>query len=194
MDNITDTLRFLGTYIVPLFVIFGIVRLLVSRGIQFYHSHWNHLVNNFNFSTEEFYIKFKKELLSHGVSGINAVDVTLREGNIFSSRRRYIRIKWKDYQYDICAAPFGDGFFVSWWLLQRLSWLQIIISLIPFIGAWLVRKLFPVTYYRIDTASIFMTYAHSSVLKVIEDITKDKGTRALTESERKPILNDIFKR
>ena len=100
----------------------------------------------------------------------------------------------KKYQYDICAAPFGDGFFVSWWLLDRASWIQILIRLIPFIGSWLVRKLYPITYYKIDTASMFMTYAQASVLKVIKDITNDKGVRALSEAERKPILNDIFKR
>ena len=69
---------------------------------------------------------------------------------------------------------------------------KILISKIPFVGGWLARKLYPVTYYRIDTASMFMSYAQSSVLKVIEDITNDKGVRALTEAERKPVLNNIF--
>jgi hypothetical protein len=101
-------------------------------------------------------------------------------------------VKWKDYQYDICAAPFGNGFFVSWWLLYRDSIWKIIISKIPFIGRWIARTLFPITYYRIDTASMFMTYAQSSVLKVIDDITNNKGVSALTKDERKPLLNDIF--
>ena len=39
---------------------------------------------------------------------------------------------------------------------------------------------------------MFMSYAQSSVLKVIEDITNEKGVRALTEAERKPVLNNIF--
>ena len=50
------------------------------------------------------------------------------------------------------------------------------------------KKLYPVTYYRIDTASMFMSYAQSSVLKIIDEITNNKGTRALTENERKPVL------
>ncbi len=41
---------------------------------------------------------------------------------------------------------------------------------------------------------MFMSYAQTSVLKVIDDITNDKGVRALTEAERKPILNNIFVR
>ena len=85
-------------------------------------------------------------------------------------------------------------FFVSSWLFYRNPILKILISKLPFIGGWLARKLFPVTFYKIDTASMFMTYAHQSVLNVVEAITKEKGTRALTEAERKPTLNNIFKR
>ncbi len=41
---------------------------------------------------------------------------------------------------------------------------------------------------------MFINYAQTNVLKVIDDITKADGTRTLTESERKPMLQDIFKR
>ncbi len=194
MNDIFRLLMQYGMFIIYILIFFGILKLLLGAGIKFYHSHWNTLINNFEYSTEEFYLKFKKELLSHGVSGISTSNVSLHEGNIFSSKRRYIRVKWKEYQYDICAAPFGDGFFVSWWLLNKMSWMQIIISVIPFIGPWIVRKLFTITYYRIDTASMLMSYAQASVLKVIDEITDKKGVRAMTDDERKPILNDIFKR
>ncbi|WP_299223126.1 hypothetical protein [uncultured Psychroserpens sp.] len=181
-------------YILYGLISFVILKFIFTKTLKYYHSNWNTLIEDFNYSTEDFYQLFKKELLSQGVSGINANDVSLYEGSMFSQRRRYIRVKWKEYQYDICAAPFGKGFFVSWWLLYKNSVLQIIISKIPFIGGWLTRKLFPVTYYKIDTASMFMTYAQSSVLKVIDEITKDKGIRAISENDRKPILNDIFTR
>jgi hypothetical protein len=46
----------------------------------------------------------------------------------------------------------------------------------------------------VDTASMLMSYAQKSVLNVIEEITNNKGVRTLTEAERKPILNDIYKR
>ena len=118
----------------------------------------------------------------------------LKEGNIFSSRRWYLRVTWKEYQYDICAAPFGKGFFLSWWLLYKNSLLQILILKIPFIGFWLQKKLFPTTYYKIDTASMFMSYAQQSVLNVLDNIATTKGIRMLNTDERKPILNSVFKR
>ena len=181
-----------GVFVLYGVAIFLILRLILGKQLKSYHSNWNTLIDDFNYSTEEFYQLFKKELLSQGVSGINTFDVSLYEGSIFSSKRRYIRVKWKEYQYDICAAPFGKGFFISWWLLYKSSIGKILIYKVPFIGKWLTQKLYPITYYRIDTASMFMTYAQSSVLKVIEDITNDKGVRALTETEKRPVLNNIF--
>ena len=180
-------------------ILWGVITFLLfyiifTKSKKEYHSNWNTLIDNFDFSTEEFYKHFKKELLSHGVSGITTSSVSLHEGSLLSSRRRYIRVSWKDYQYDICAAPFGEGFFISWWLLNKTSLLKILLTRIPYVGEWFVRRIYPITYYKIDTASMFMTYCQSSVLKVIDNITNDSGIRSLTENERKPILKDVFKR
>ncbi len=194
MNDVLYYITIYGTYFLYAIIIFYILRSIFRSSFKNYHSNWNTLINNFDFSTEAFYKHFKKELLSHGISGITAESVSLFEGSIFSARRRYIRITWKDYQYDICAAPFGDGFFISWWLLYKNSLGQLLVSIIPFVGGWLARKLYPITYYKIDTASMFMTFAQTAVLKVIDDITNEKGIRSLSESQRKPILNDIFKR
>ncbi|MEN8775490.1 MAG: hypothetical protein ABF263_09240 [Polaribacter sp.] len=81
---------------------------------------------------------------------------------------------------------------MSWWLLYKDSIAKILISKIPIVGGWLAQKLYPVTYYRIDTASMFMSYAQSSVLKVIDNITNNKGVSAFSEAEKKPVLNNIF--
>ncbi len=194
MEEILYYVMQFSVIIIQILVILFFLRILFLRGIKFFHSHWNTLINSFEYSTEEFYKRYKKELLSHGVSGVTTASVSLREGNIFSNKRRYLRIKWKEFQYDICAAPFGDGFFVSWWLLDRATWIQVLISLIPFIGRWLIRKLYPTTYYKIDTASMMMRYCHQTALRVIDDITDGQGVRKMTEDERKPILNDIFNR
>ena len=183
-----------GTYLIQGLVAFLILKSIFSATFKSHHSKWNTLIDNFNFSTQEFYKLLKEELQNQGIKRIEIEQVSLKEGNAFSSRRSYLRATWKEYQYDICAAPFGKGFFISWWLLYKNSIGQLIISKIPFVGGWLARKLYPVTYYKIDTASMFMTYAQAAVLKVIDDITKSQGVRALSEQERKPTLQDIFKR
>jgi len=167
---------------------------IIKTNLENYHSNWNTLLDDFKYSTKDFYALVEEEIKANGITGVTFEQVYLNESTIISAMRLYLRVHWKEYQYDICAAPFGKGFFISWWLIYDNSPWQIIINKIPYIGTWLVDKLYPITYYKIDTASMFMTYAQSAVLKVVEDITKDAGTRELTELEKRPILSDVFKR
>jgi hypothetical protein len=44
------------------------------------------------------------------------------------------------------------------------------------------------TYYRADTAAMFQSLVHSAVLQVIDEMTKQRGLRQLTELERKPVM------
>lgn len=192
-----DFINFIEEYyyiVIIVLATFFILKAIFRSNFKNHHSRWNTLLDGFTFSTQEFYNLLKEDLNSQGIKAVEIKRVSLKEGNAFSSKRSYLRATWKEYQYDICAAPFGKGFFISWWLLYKTSVGQIIISKIPFIGRWLERQLFPVTYYKVDTASMFMTYAQASVLRVIDAISKENGIRVLTEAERKPVLQDIFKR
>ncbi|MFT5890393.1 MAG: hypothetical protein ACI9Y7_000483 [Dokdonia sp.] len=161
---------------------------------QVAHSTWDHLINDFSFSSKEFYTLLTKELREKGITGVRYERVALKEGNIFSSRRQYLRIRWKDYHFDVCAAPFGKGFFLSWWLVYNSSLLEVLISYIPFIGDWLVKKLFTITFYKIDTATMFMTFTHRAILSVLDELTVEEGIPLIRHDERKPILNNIFTR
>jgi len=157
------------------------------------HSHWNTLLDNLTHSTTDFYDQLSAELSSQNIEGLSIERVNLDTGGVFSHKRLYLRVQWREYTYDCCCAPFGKGTFVSWWMYTRSAKAEEYIGKIPMIGSWLVKKFYPVTIYRMDTASMFMTYTQASVLKVIDAITKEKGTR-LTQEERKPILTDPFKR
>ena len=167
--------------------------MIIKRPREEHHSNWAQLLPNFKFSTKKFYELIKSEMSSHEINGLSIEEVTLKTGSIFSLERLYLRIEWKEYYYDLCFAPFGDGCFVSWWLVFETSSEEDFFTRIPFIGEWIRKRFYRKTYYKIDTASMFMTYAHHSVLAVIDEITKDTGIR-LTEAERKPILRNIFDR
>jgi len=41
---------------------------------------------------------------------------------------------------------------------------------------------------------MFQDSVHAAVLEVIDEATEDKGIRAMSEEEKKPILSDLFKR
>ena len=193
MNTIINYVSEFGLIVLVVLILFFTIKSLISQILKNHHSNWNTLLDGFNFSTQEFYTLLREELKNQSINNLNINDVSLKEGSFFSRRRRYLRIKWKEYQYDMCAAPFGKGFFISWWLLYKYSIVAIIISKIPFIGKWLVEKWYPITYYKVDTASMFMTYCHNAVLNVIDTITKESGIR-ISEQQKRPVLQDIFTR
>lgn len=106
--------------------------------------------------------------------------VDWREGGVLSAKREYLRVRRKQYTFDICGAPFGTGFFVSWWLTEPLGCL----------GGYIRRR---ETYYRIDTALMFQEAVHAAVLEVIDGMTSAKGIRGLSELDRKPILRSLVR-
>lgn len=171
-----------------------IIIAIFKKGIPTLHAHWNTLIDEFQYSTKDFYERLEKELQSHGIEKIKVSEKSISTGSALSKRRLYLRVSWKNYTYDCCCSPFGNGTYVSWWLFSERTGFELLLSKIPFVGGYLVKVLFPTTYYTIDTSSMFMTYAQASVIKVVDDITKEKGIRALPESEKKPILRDIFNR
>lgn len=179
--------------LISLLVVILILFIVLKKPKKDYHSHWAQLLPNFKFSTKEFYMLVKKEMLSHEIAGLSFMEVNLKIGSIVSSSRIYLRVRWQDYYYDLCLAPFGDGCFVSWWLIFETTTGEEFVTKLPFIGGWLQRAFYQKSFYQIDTASMFMTYSHHSVLSVIDEITKDTVIR-LTEDQRKPDLNNIFKR
>ncbi len=157
-------------------------------------SHWYHLIENFQTPTMEFYTAVEQAIERRQIPDVKPSRVDWKEGGVFSAKREYLRIKRKEYIFDICGAPFGTGFFFSWWLGEKPAGLLGMLSEIPFIGlffAWLTR---PKTYYKIDTALMFQSSVHTAVMEVIDGMTSAKGVRALSELERKPILRDLYRR
>jgi len=79
-------------------------------------SQWHQLIPNFQASTHEFYRAFEAAVGGCAVPQISVKVVEHKEGGLASANREYLRMHRGKYAFDICAAPFGTGFFVSWWL------------------------------------------------------------------------------
>lgn len=165
-----------------------VIIIALSKPTPLQHSNWNTLIDGLEQSSKEYYEFLQKAIIERKIDGVHFEAAILSEAGIFSSKREYLRITWKDFQYDVCAAPFGRGFFISWWLLINQSQAGQYIANIPFIGKWLSNKFFPVTYYKLDSASMFMAYIHQCVLEVTDEITKAKGIRSIPENNRNPRL------
>ena len=154
-------------------------------------SHWYHLVDNLQASSKEFYVSVEAELKSRQVPDISVSRVEWSESGVFSAKREYLRIERRDLVFDICAAPFGRGFFFSWWLGERPRGCLGMFFAIPIFGAifeWIFRR---VTYYSIDTALMFQESIRATVNDMADTLTTSKGLRVLTELEKKPIMRNF---
>lgn len=154
-------------------------------------SHWSQLIEGLQASALEFYERVEAAIERRELPNAKRERVDWREGGLLSAKREYLRVKRKKLVFDICAAPYGSGFFVSWWhgefqsLFDRLRQM-------PWLGDFLTA-LRPMTYYKADTTIMFRTSVHQAVLDVVDEYTKAKGLRLLSEGERKPILKDFFR-
>jgi len=165
-------------------------------------SHWHQLFAGFQESPEKIYSLLEEAIHRRGIPDVKIFRIFYPQAGMFSARREYLRVRGKEHVFDICAAPYGTGFFVSWWLgrprkLYLIFIWVLLIFLLLFIGLiivilwWISLR---ETYYRIDTALMFQDSVHSAVLEVIGQVTEGKGIKVLSELEKKPILSDLFKR
>lgn len=154
-------------------------------------SHWHHSIENFQASPMDFYSQVELALQKRQIPDIQGSRVNWREGGILSAKREYLRIRRKEFVFDICGAPFGNAFFFSWWLGELPSGFWALVSLIPILGPLLILWFHRQTYYRRDTAQMFQDLVHSAVMEVIDGMTSAKGLRALSELERRPIIREF---
>lgn len=224
-------------------------------------SHWCKLLENLQYSSRTFYEKLDQAISKRQIPNIHTGQIHWPEGSVLSAKRLYLRLVRERLVIDICAAPFGTGFFVSWrmgeirlrvsffllflllcfcyWMYgsiyDRYSWeiyrfrilhqnefigiiaaaialfflilfflrqvvasglsdLDAVLLRIPILGPFYERFLRPITYYRIDLMLVYQEAVHQAVLEVVDEITTTNGIKPLTESERKPILTELYRR
>lgn len=156
-------------------------------------SHWYNLLEGLQASPKEFYTAVEEAIRKRQVPDVKWFRADFPEGGPLSPRREYLRVTRRDHVFDICGAPFGNGFFVSWWLGELPGGCLALLLAIPLLNL-IVAPFVRMTYYKIDTALMFQECVRLSVLEVIDGMTSAKGLRALSDLERKPILKELFKR
>ncbi|HEV2175104.1 MAG TPA: hypothetical protein VGR71_16140, partial [Nitrospira sp.] len=81
-------------------------------------AHWHQLLENFHTSSLEFYSSLESAIKARSVPELHSARIEHKEGGLASAKREYLRLHRGKHAFDICAAPFGTGFFVSWWLTE----------------------------------------------------------------------------
>ena len=80
-------------------------------------SHWHKSFSQFQTSPMDFFAAVQDAIGRRKVPDLKISRVEWRESGVGSARREYLRILRGDSTFDICAAPFGAGFFFSWWFV-----------------------------------------------------------------------------
>lgn len=157
-------------------------------------SSWSTLIENFNASPQTFYAEVTKSIEKRQMPNAKIDRISFKESHLLSAKREYLRISCKtDFYFAVCGAPFGTGFFVSWWLLEPpAGCLVTLFSGFPVLSSLARAMVKPWTFYRIDTATMFRTATHQAVLEVVDQITSQSNIKALPEADRKPILREFF--
>ncbi len=158
-------------------------------------SHWHNTIQGLEYSPKDFFSLLDSAIKNKKLKDIKVSRIKMSEGGVFSANREYLRVTRKNLAFDICGAPFGNGFFVSWWLGDMPSGLLAFLYRIPVISwfAYFFEKFVkPETYYTHDTRLMFQSLIHSAVINSIDGITEEKGLKALTQDERKPLMRDFF--
>ena len=146
---------------------------------------WRYLFPDLKFSAQEFYDAIEKKLKEQEVPNALTLRVEFSEyGQILDGQRTYLRVRSGMYVFDICAAPYGTGFFASTWVGTDVTLLMRILFRIPFFGSYIKNRILLGTYYAWDCKAMFEESVHRAVLATVDAITTQKGVRALEGEER----------
>jgi len=148
-------------------------------------SSWQHTFEDLQFSTQEFYTAVEAIVKEREIPDVKIERVTFSESKLLiGNRREYLRVKRKQYVFDICAAPFGKDFFISWYLGETTGFFKELIAKIPGIGPLIVKASELKTYYQSDTEAMFKGSIRLCVNRALDNIATTKGVRLLSDFER----------
>src|SRR5262249_23743656 len=79
---------------------------------------WHGYIENFSTSALDFYELVKAGIARREIPDLKITSVEWKEGGLGSGKRVYLRVSREGLNFDLSAAPFGTGYFFSWWLAR----------------------------------------------------------------------------
>src|SRR5689334_14642863 len=81
-------------------------------------SHWSILVEGLQASPLAFYEAVEEAIRRREIPATENSRVDFKQAGFLSAEREYLHIRRETLVFDICGAPFGTGFFFSWWYAE----------------------------------------------------------------------------
>jgi len=166
--------------VIVLLVLVIIVIIAVGKTPLTIKSHWQHFYDGYQISTTDFYTQVEAGLRNRKIQDLSYTQESFLQSHIFSAKRVYLRITENEYVFYICAAPFGTGTFISWWLCIKD---ESFINKIPILSRMAGKDRSNKTFYQMDTEDMYKSVIHSTVVDVANSLTANTGFR-LSELDR----------
>jgi hypothetical protein len=144
-------------------------------------SHWHHLIGNFQTSPLEFYQCVEKGIQDRQLLGVLSNHVEYREGGPFSPKREYLQFRRGQLVFDICASPYGTGFFFSSWLSEKSTGAAIFLAIGMFVAIAVIASTLMGTAGFFQ--GIFLTLIGIPILLAIFRVLANEGTISLAAEE-----------
>src|SRR6185295_20231793 len=115
--------------------VLAVIVLFMAMKPQEVISRWHHPFDQTQFSTDECYMVIQQCVERRQIPNTKCHRITFLVQGILTGRREYLRITNGTYVFDIFAAPYGTGFFISHWLKETKSIGEVILHrFMPFLG------------------------------------------------------------
>jgi hypothetical protein len=149
-------------------------------------NHWSQYVPNMTQTPQEFYAAIEALIAHHEIPDLKMKRVKYFEKGLLSAKREYLQIRGHNHFFDVCAAPYGKGFFVSYWQRENLSSKVKLLSKIPIpkiamLTSWWAST---TTFYMADSIQMFLNLVHTSIVTALDKELTTKGLKGLSESQR----------
>ena len=126
-------------------------------------NHWIAFADGFPTSPVEFYAALERELEERRIPKMEMSRIEFPEGGLLSEKRIYLRMLRERLVFDVCAAPFGSGFFFSCRTAEipiALKWWHLLFFLF---GGFFLINLVIYLVYRV-TGSIVLSLIGTATL------------------------------
>jgi hypothetical protein len=153
-----------------------------STPIEKVISNWAGLIPFYTMSADDFYKQVEDNIAKHEMPDVTTQRVNQKEAGLLSASREYFRIRRGNLIYEVCAAPFGKDFFVSWWLYATEGTARQLFKYTK-VGSFLQSRSGNHTFYQADIESMFRTCTQQCITEAVDAITKETGSR-VTELEQ----------
>lgn len=97
-------------------------------------SNWATLVENLEASPMAFYAAVEEALARRKVPQTQNLRTEFKEAGVLSAHREYLHVRREKLSFNVCGAPFGTGFFFSWWFGEERPHLNPLLKILVLFG------------------------------------------------------------